>query len=59
MQPVRDRLAVCSCFVEDRLARRRDASKNDAGEVIRREPEAPLSLRPDVPCLQRWIDLNA
>ncbi len=58
MQPIRDRIAVCSCFVEDR-PRRDPCMKNDADEPIRREAETLLSLRPDVPCLQRWIDLNA
>jgi hypothetical protein len=61
MQTILDRIPVCRCFHEDRTASRNSAPYRapDAAEPAGWEAEARLPLRPDVPCLQRWLDLNA
>ena len=61
MQTILDRIPVCRCFHEDRPAPRNGASQRaaDALDPSAWESEARLPLRPDVPCLQRWLDLNA
>jgi hypothetical protein len=60
MQTIQDRVPVCGCFAEDRPAfRNRDARLGDEAEPLGNDGDSSLSLRPEVPCLQRWIDLNA
>ncbi|HVS37356.1 MAG TPA: hypothetical protein VMS17_17475 [Gemmataceae bacterium] len=60
MQPILDRIPLCRCFADDRPALPGAVRPiRDVGDPVRMDRESPLSLRPDVNCLQRWIDLNA
>ena len=59
MQTFSDRLPLCRCFCEDRPALRSPEANPASCETALRESDSSLALRPDVPCLQRWIDLNA
>jgi hypothetical protein len=61
MQPILDRIPVCRCFHEDVSTSAKSVPHRaaDPTEPARWESEARLPLRPDVPCLQRWLDLNA
>jgi hypothetical protein len=58
-----DRLTFCRCF-EAAPSFFLDAGPVNPAEATRqpvpaRRPPAPSLLRPDVHCLQRWIDLSA
>ncbi len=59
MQPISDRRPLCRCFAEDPPALRGSDANPANGETASYEAESSLILRPDVRCLQRWIDLNA
>ena len=59
MRTIQDRLTLCRCFTEDRPAIRNPDANPGSGETVLRESDASPALRPDVRCLQRWIDLNA
>ena len=59
MQTIRNRVPLCSCFSEDRPALRGPDTNPADGETAPRESDSSPALRPDVHCLQRWIDLNA
>ena len=59
MQTIQDRVPVCRCFAEDRPAFNRDAESPQRSRALGADGDSSLLLRPDVHCLQRWIDLNA
>ncbi len=59
MQPIPARLPLCRCFAENPPALRGGDAHPTNGETAQYEVESSLILRPDVRCLQRWIDLNA
>ena len=59
MQTIHDRLPLCRCFFEDRPAFGVTDANAPLIESACCDPEACLTLRPEVACLQLWIDLNA